>query len=161
MASDNEYKQHISITERLKWNKVCSDFQAHVSSSGEGAHKKADGTVPGFSTCDFTSEEKAKLAGIQAGALNNPHPSTHPYTMIEGLSQIAHTGSYKDLTDVPTEFYCNGGDADTVGGIRICISSSSPSNPVNDKVVWFDTSTMLIKVYHNDAWASFSSVFSA
>ena len=37
----------------------------------------------GLSTEDYTSEEKAKLAGISSGANNYRHPATHPASMIE------------------------------------------------------------------------------
>ena len=37
----------------------------------------------GLSTEDYTSEEKAKLAGVAAGANNYQHPATHPATTIE------------------------------------------------------------------------------
>ena len=37
----------------------------------------------GLSTEDYTPEEKAKLAGVAAGANNYQHPATHPATMIE------------------------------------------------------------------------------
>ena len=37
----------------------------------------------GLSTEDYTSEEKAKLAGVAAGPNNYQHPATHPATMIE------------------------------------------------------------------------------
>ena len=40
-------------------------------------------TVATLSTEDYTSEEKAKLAGVAAGANNYQHPATHPATMIE------------------------------------------------------------------------------
>lgn len=37
----------------------------------------------GLSTEDYTSEEKAKLAGISSGANNYRHPASHPASMIE------------------------------------------------------------------------------
>ena len=37
----------------------------------------------GLSTEDYTSEEKAKRAGISSGANNYRHPATHPASMIE------------------------------------------------------------------------------
>lgn len=37
----------------------------------------------GLSTNDYTSEEKNKLAGIEAGATKYVHPSTHPASIIE------------------------------------------------------------------------------
>ena len=39
-------------------------------------------TGKGLSTEDYTSAEKAKLAGVAAGANNYTHPSTHPASMI-------------------------------------------------------------------------------
>lgn len=36
----------------------------------------------GLSTEDYTSEQKAKLAGISSGANNYQHPATHPASMI-------------------------------------------------------------------------------
>lgn len=48
---------------------------------------KVDGK--GLSTEDYTTVEKAKLAGIAAGANNYTHPSTHPVDMITGLGTAA------------------------------------------------------------------------
>ena len=97
MAANTEYKQHITIAERNKWDKVVVDFAAHLGSGGTENHRLGNGTIPGFSMNDYTNTEKSKLAGIEAGALNNPHPATHPYTMITGLSTVAHSGSFTDL----------------------------------------------------------------
>lgn len=49
--------QHISSQERAKWN-------AHVGASGTGAHPLANGTTPGFSTNNFTTNEKNILATL-------------------------------------------------------------------------------------------------
>lgn len=157
--NNNEFKQHISIAERNKWDKVVLDFASHLGSGGVDNHRLGNGTVPGFSTNDYTNEEKSKLAGIQPGALNNPHPATHPYTMITGLSTVGHTGSYTDLLNIPTAFNADRGNCDTVGGIRFTVGTVSPSNPVNDKDVWFDTSNKLVKVYTGNAWVPFRAVY--
>lgn len=53
----------------------------------------------GLSTNDFTTEEKTKLAGLE----NYTHPESHPATMITGLSTVATSGKYTDLTNVPTK----------------------------------------------------------
>jgi len=159
MAGNADIKLHISLAERLKWNKVCDDFAAHLGSGGVASHALANGSTAGFSESNFTPAEKEKLAGIQAGALNNPHPATHPYTMITGLAGVAHSGAYSDLTGIPTTFIAGGGNADTVGGIRFTINSASPRNPVNLKDVWFDLSTMMIKVYADNEWKPFGAVF--
>ena len=42
-----------------------------------------------LSSNDYTTEEKNKLAGIEAGANNYAHPATHPASMIEGLGDAA------------------------------------------------------------------------
>lgn len=157
--ANSDIKLHISAEERLKWNKVCSDYEAHQGSTGGSTHGLADGVSPGFSTNDFTNAEKEKLAGIADHALNNPHPEKHPYTMIEGLAPIAHTGAYTDLQDVPATFVAKGGDSDTVNGNRVTTSDEAPSNPTNGKDLWFDTNEMLIKVYKDNQWVAFGAVF--
>ena len=159
--NNNEFKQHISIADRNRWDKVVLDFASHLGSGGVDNHRLGTGTVPGFSTNDYTNAEKSKLAGIEDGALNNPHPATHPYTMITGLAAVAHTGDFSDLINIPNTCYiAEKGDVDTVTGIRFTIGGNSPSNPKNDKEVWLDTSEKLLKVYTGNAWMKFSAVWS-
>ena len=50
----------------------------------------------------MTAAERTKLEGIEANANNYTHPATHAATMITGLSTVASTGSYDDLSDKPT-----------------------------------------------------------
>ena len=159
MADNSQIKQHISNEERNRWNKVVSDFANHLGAGGVSNHRLGDGTTPGFSMNDYTNDEKDKLAGIQDGALNNPHPPTHPYTMITGLKQVSWTAKYHHLEDIPATFPAGGGDSDTVGGIRITINANSPSNPLNDKEIWIDTNEMVTKIYHNDEWVSLHTVY--
>lgn len=160
-TSNSSYKQHISIEERNKWDKVVVDFNNHLGAGGVENHMLGNGTIPGFSMNDYTNAEKSKLAGIEDGALNNPHPATHPYTMITGLSVVAHSGEFKDLLNIPSTCYiAERGDVDTVTGIRFTIGTSAPSSPKNDKEVWFNTSKKLIYVYTSNAWTAFSAVWS-
>lgn len=49
----------------------------------------------------MSSTDKSKLDGIAAGANNYTHPSSHPATMITGLSAVATSGSYNDLSGRP------------------------------------------------------------
>ena len=56
----------------------------------------ADKVVTSDAQQFISKAEKEKLTGIQAGALNNPHPATHPYSMITGT---------------PTSLPANGGNA--------------------------------------------------
>lgn len=156
--STNGIKQHVSIDERNKWDKVVVDFAAHLGAGGVANHRLGNGTVPGFSTNDYTNTEKTKLAGIEAGALNNPHPATHPYTMITGLSVVASTGKYQDLLNIPATFIAGGGNSDTVGGIRITVGATAPASPQVNKEVWFDTANLLVKVY-TGTWVNFNAVY--
>lgn len=50
----------------------------------------------------MSSTDKTKLDGIDAGANNYTHPSSHPASMITGLTKVATSGSYNDLTNKPT-----------------------------------------------------------
>lgn len=61
--------------------------------------EKVDGK--GLSTNDYTTAEKNKLAGISENANNYSHPSSHPASMITGLSPVATSGKYTDLSNIP------------------------------------------------------------
>lgn len=84
----------------------------------------------------MTSAERTKLNGIATGANNYSHPSTHPASMITGLATVATSGNYNDLSNkptiptIPTSLPANGGNADTVDGYHIVVSSTAPT--VND-----------------------------
>lgn len=49
----------------------------------------------------MSSVDKTKLDGIESGANNYTHPSTHPASIITGLSTVAISGSYNDLSNKP------------------------------------------------------------
>ena len=151
--ANNDYKQHISIAERNKWDKVVVDFAAHLGAGGVENHMLGNGTIPGFSMCDFTVARRDKLAGIEDGALNNPHPATHPWDMITGLSVVSHTGQFSDLLNIPSTCYvAEKGNCDTVGGIRITIGPSAPANPKNNKEIWINTSNIGIYTFISNTW---------
>ena len=59
-------------------------------------------TGKGLSTHDYTTAEKQKLAGIAQNANNYVHPSSHPASMITGLSSVATSGAYEDLAGKPS-----------------------------------------------------------
>jgi hypothetical protein len=149
--ANSDIREHISAAERAKWNKNIVDLTNHIGAGGTNNHKLGNGTEAGFSINDYTNAEKTKLAGIETGALNNPHPATHPYTMITGLHKVANTGSFYDLNDYPTSMTANGGNSARVNGVRVTIASSAPSAPLVDKgEIWIDTSSSeecCIKVY--------------
>lgn len=76
------------------------NFAATVATQIGGKVDKVDGK--GLSTNDYTTVEKTKLAGIATGANAYTHPTTHPASIITGLSTVATSGSYNDLVDKPT-----------------------------------------------------------
>lgn len=158
-TSNSEFKQHISNEERQKWDKCVFDFNTHLGSRGVENHALGDGTTAGFSMDNFTHAEKEKLAGIQDGALNNPHPATHPASMITGLHSIATSGEFSELENIPPTCYvAEKGNCNTINGVRITIGGTSPSNPQNMKDIWFDTGNKLIK-YYNSGWVAFCAVW--
>lgn len=150
--SDDIKKQHLSTNERANWNKNIVDLVNHIGAGGIGNHPLGNGTVPGFSNNDYTTTEKNKLAGVAAGATNYVHPPTHPVSMITGLAAVATTGSYTSLIDKPTSISANGGNADTVGGIRLTIGGSAPSNPVINKELWINTNDNVQYIYKSTGW---------
>lgn len=56
----------------------------------------------------MSATDKAKLDGIEDGANNYTHPENHPASMITGLSTVATSGSYTDLSNTPTIPNLNG-----------------------------------------------------
>lgn len=60
------------------------------------------------------------------------HPDSHPASMITGLSKVATSGSYNDLSNkptiptIPSSLPANGGNADTVGGFTV--GTNVPAN---------------------------------
>ena len=157
-----DIKEHISNSERTAWNQVITDFAKHLGSGGVNNHMLANGTIPGFTLNNYTTDEKRKLVSVEWGALNNPHPATHPYTMITGLGVVAHSNDYRDLDYKPIfPSAANGCDAATVSGIRITIGSMTPSNPVNYKELFISTATSppVGYVYYGNAWYAIAGVF--
>lgn len=70
----------------------------HDYAAPSHSHSTATTTAAGF----MSAEDKTKLNGIASGANSYTHPSTHPASMITGLSDVAVSGSYDDLSDKPT-----------------------------------------------------------
>lgn len=67
------------------------------------------------------------------------HPDSHPASMITGLSTVATSGSYNDLSNkptiptIPSSLPANGGNADTVGGYTIWVGTQSQYNAITSK----------------------------
>lgn len=74
----------------------------------------------------MSSTDKSKLDKIEAGANNYIHPSSHPASMITGLSAVAKTGSYNDLTNKPNI------PSDIIVDTEL---SSTSTNPVQNKII--------------------------
>lgn len=87
-----------------------------------------------------TWNAKSNFSGSYNDLTNKPsipsaytHPSTHPSSMITGLSTVATSGSYNDLSNkptiptVPSSLPANGGNADTVDGYHIRTGTSGAS----------------------------------
>ena len=67
------------------------------------------------------------------------HPTSHPASMITGLSTVATSGSYNDLSNkptiptIPSSLPANGGNADTVGGYTIWTGTQAQYNAISNK----------------------------
>ncbi len=147
-------REHVSSTEKEQWRRCYNTFfNTHLGKGGTDNHPLANGTVAGFSINNFSWNDKNKLGSCEWGALNNPHPATHPYTMITGLHSVAHSGRYPELLEKPIfPEAANGCDAATVTGIRITIGTNYPSNPIHRKEIYINPSTRIWYVYENGSW---------
>ena len=76
------------------------------------------------------------------------HPTSHPASMITGLSTVATSGSYNDLSNkptiptVPSSLPANGGNADTVGGYTIWVGTQAQYDALG---TYSDTTIYMIK----------------
>jgi len=99
---------------------VLDNLRADVNEKAKADHTHTIATENASGLMSY--EDKVKLNGIEAGANNYTHPETHSANMITGLSNVATSGSYNDLSDkptipaVPASLPANGGNADTVDG---------------------------------------------
>ena len=100
----------------------------------------------------MTADERTKLSGIETGANNYSHPSSHPSSMISGLATVATSGKYSDLSEKPTSMtptshthaqsdvtglsdaLAGKADANHTHSVDSALSSTS-TNPVQNKVI--------------------------
>lgn len=81
-------------------------------------------TGKGLSTEDYTTAEKSKLSGIEAGANNYSHPSTHSADIItDGTTNKAYTAAEKTkltgIAEGANNYILPIAAADTLGGVKV------------------------------------------
>lgn len=154
---------HITKAERDTWN----DILAKSNKYTDDKLSLILGAIDSSNTVKALLDTKLDISAFE--------------TFKNSLPAIAKSGKYSDLLEVPASLpYANNAnnaatadkagyatdagnaktadsakvatDANTVGGIRITISGSSPANPTNDKEIWFDTSISCFKVFTGGSW---------
>ena len=100
-----------------------------------------------------------KLEGIDWHANNYIHPPTHPASMITGLATVATTGNYNDLIGRPVRMIAEGGNCDTINGIRILIQPAAPANPQINKEIWINPNDRLIRIFTQQGWQALYSIW--
>ena len=132
-SSQINYKgQDVWLDEKLDSYATQSDLSSGLSGKANlnHFHDTATQTSDGY----MSSGDKAKLDGIEANANLYVHPDTHAASMITGLSDVAQSGSYNDLTDrptiptIPTALPADGGNADTLDGYHAAYFASGQHN---------------------------------
>lgn len=98
----------------------------------------------------YTIQEKNKLAGIEEGANRYVHPSTHPASMITGLSTVATSGDYNDLSNRPSlgsaasrNVGSSSGNVPVIGSDGKLDASILPAIAITDTFVVSSESAML------------------
>lgn len=80
-----------------------ADANTAITGKAEAAHTHTLDDISETTTKKiFTADEKTKLSEIEAGANNYTHPANHSASMITGLSTVATSGDYNDLSNKPT-----------------------------------------------------------
>lgn len=120
-SSQISYKgQDVWLDEKLDSYATQSELSSGLAGKANASHFHDSATQ--FSSGYMSSGDKAKLDGIEANANLYVHPETHAASMITGISDVAKSGSYNDLTDkptiptIPTALPADGGNADTLDG---------------------------------------------
>lgn len=155
---------HITAAERTYWNSIEQNANTYTDQKFKSV--VGDITSTGKTVLDLLNQK------LNTSDFNN-WKST--------LSNVAFSGSYNDLKDLPSniaysdtannanhatkadsatnanhatnaDYATKAGDAATVGGIRVTIGANAPSNPQNDKEIFFNTSSLYVFFYHNNAW---------
>lgn len=186
---------HITTSEREAWNAKAdrtlanvtdADFKGKADAAGVGgdvagqitahntdaqAHQalftgKVDKVSgKGLSTEDYTSAEKAKLAGVAAGANNYTHPASHPASMVTqdvthrfvtDAEKTAWNGKCKSYRYTAT-IAVGGWTAATKGWYKtVSISGvTSAMTPVADVVQSADAATAALQL---EAWSCISRI---
>ena len=84
-------------------NKTGVVTKADITALGIPAQDTTYNTVTTTTNGLMIATDKTKLDGIESGANKYTHPSTHPSSMITGLSNISTSGNYNDLNNKPLD----------------------------------------------------------
>ena len=110
-VTENELNNKGYASETFVINKIAEaqvdSSDGNIDLSGYATKDDLNGKVDkingkGLSTEDYTSNEKEKLSNIEENANNYIHPQKHNVSIIDGLSNVATSGNYNDLTNKPT-----------------------------------------------------------
>ncbi len=139
---------------------------ANEKADEDHTHSAATSSEGGF----MSAADKVKLDGIATGANSYTHPATHPASMVTGLSPVATSGSYNDLTNkpsipeeyshpathpasmitgLPTALPANGGNADTVDGKHATDFAAATHTHSNYAVTGHNHDTAYAGINHN------------
>ena len=123
------------------WTPAPEDIQAEIDNKVD----KVDGK--GLSTEDYTTAEKNKLSGIEAGANKYIHPSTHPASMItESTSrrfvsdaEKASWNNKAEISDIPTKVSQLTNDSGFLTTNDLVPSiSTGKSKPTDGSLIWYE-----------------------
>lgn len=163
-AHVNDNARHITNDERAKWNATLQD-------ANNWAKNYINGLLGDFGGQGVT------LMDVVKSKLDKTEFENFKKT----LARIAFTGSYNDLTDKPSGMSYSdtankaltadkakladrattadraaiadmAEDSKRVGGIRVTISGTAPTNPENNKEIWFNTTNLTVYFYVNNQW---------
>ena len=157
---------HITANERETWNSSldnANDYTDKMIAAVLGTGVSADLNVTKLlqtkvNNTDFEQFKNTLHAVSFSGSYNDlsDKPSQVAY------SQDANHAYTADLATTATsadsaknaDYATNAGNAATVGGIRITIGTTAPTDPVNNKELWFDTNSKVkdIKAYVGGTW---------
>ena len=167
----NNTTVHITANERDMWNSTYEQAVNYINSaiynvvgtslsSDTNIIEIIDGKV---SKNDFNSFKDTLHNIAFSGSFNDlkDKPSQVAYSQDANHAYVADAAiTAETATKADSATYAtNAGNAATVGGVRITISGSAPSDPVAGKELWFDTTEGAIKAYVGTTWIKSKGVW--
>lgn len=166
---------HITANERETWNSALNNANAYTDQliaavMGNGISSDSNVTKLLNSKVNNTDFEQFKstlhavsFSGSYNDLLDKPSQVSYSQNANHAYSADQATNATTSDSAKNADYATNAGNAGTVGGVRITIGTTAPTDPVNNKELWFDTNSSVrdLKAYVGGTWVRTHGVWNS